>query len=1629
MIKRFLLLFAITFGLVLSVAEAGDKGDKADQKGDKAQARSVMFMDNAFLPDKTSFPMPFSETNNSVTAPAISTGYYFIDSDDEAEDYWRPVPGIIDTSDTYAGTWVKIQTGPRQKPYANEAEAISRWADPTDWGVNGYTFFRNPALPIQATGANYFTHGPMGATDSTDNAIAGPMPIFINGGFYFNGIRYDSFYVSTNGLICLTNRRYRYDAATGLRKNEGGDCYDPMSMDWYVGSFYNAGTGTTIDRTRHAEGSESSTNTAVEPVEDNFGYEFAVLGGDRWNSRAGIRMPGSPGTLLTSFNDTHKAALIAPFYGDLQLSQWSTTKNSPDEHGVVWFRKFSNGDTLCIYFINVAPVNTVYYTTGNTTSCSYDLRPSDASYISASAQVLLCRKDSSIVVNYESFTGSKIVGSRGYPCKEIFRFSTSCGVRGFARHVGYHHWTGVGGRGAAREYEQYTHYYANYRNSNVSYPKPSSAVKFKQWQNTLRVADISYRVRSLDVNDDLTYSEVVSTEFVNDYELLAGEERIGAIQPVAIIQNLTNEIQGPVGSGPSSGINFVEQELNFRAVFRIYNEASGKPIYNRLVAVDSAGLAIDNDDRDAQNEYFGDPNVKVRYSSVTKSSSGVYTATPITFPGSSGFNGIPPYGFVEVYFPPFEPNEFVESQIGRLKAMIIADPKDPQTLQELGDKWPFDDKDSVNLFSMNRLTSFKDDVTEYHNIYRENIPSVLKWVSIRAEVMPGDGVSRHPLPPRRLWDEDMGTYTGFKAANNDQEELYSPVIRLNRIQNTPLCDEIRSFPIDLRGRKLPVLAVSVQRNKNSALDTWDRGWSDGMLIGPEPRCIINSDIYDRFTYTRSASSSPDALVVELAESSPDQVHGITNIGVALPFVPSALRGSWMNHPRRGGAKPVTNMPAYTLYGGGGAEIGFLEEDRDSSLAPPQYPSGPRGGLREDLFDDGIDFEYQKLFVPIPDTFINAPNEGAKNFRFRIRVAATDDKKCVTCIPDDEDPYFVDNVTILFPTEQTDVELSSVRIIWPYTVAPASQFVKVPVRAKISNNTSISAPTFTVTVAIYRGNYLNHDERPVYCKVEELPYLSTGSEIEVVMPDWDARKSGKLASGNYHMKGWVSVPDGDLDKDNDTTYYDFKLNFGDIYAYDPWPASSNDVPSFSSSASSGRGLCLQGYSEGGYGTTSNASQWSAEPYSFGAEGGNSSGQIAMKFEVFEVDTIKGYQAYFGEKNMAPDYITFRVYKDQAGLPGQEVPGSRIARTQRGKDDVRNDYFYGEYVTFLLPEDEPLILPRGKYWVAVAQLGETGIELGASAYKMGMRITQVYIPPPSGGYVGGNGNHLVIHKEFRYKNNYDNLLNDNLFAYENTAESNEWVQFMPNMANPAYGHLHHYGVSPQDNYTWTLSRGTWIPMLRPYLGEKNYSTEPEYEDCPADPPVELTYFDGEARDNGVDLYWETASEINNYGFYVERREGEPYTQWQKIGFVAGNGTTNSVSNYSFFDNDVNMNTTYQYRLRQVDLDGAVECTPSIKYVTINFGTFGNLVLEPVAPNPVSNDTKIKFVTPEDAHVTVEILDIFGNVVTTIANETMSADVHTFNWDVHYSDGRLAPSGAYILRVTAGDQVQTTKITVAR
>jgi hypothetical protein len=97
--------------------------------------------------------------------------------------------------------------------------------------------------------------------------------------------------------------------------------------------------------------------------------------------------------------------------------------------------------------------------------------------------------------------------------------------------------------------------------------------------------------------------------------------------------------------------------------------------------------------------------------------------------------------------------------------------------------------------------------------------------------------------------------------------------------------------------------------------------------------------------------------------------------------------------------------------------------------------------------------------------VNAPNNGAKNFRFRLRVNCKFNGGGPNQPIDDKDDFYVDNVRLLFPRETPDLEMSVAEVNWPYTITPASQMRQVPIRVKVVNNTSLQTGGAKVRVEI------------------------------------------------------------------------------------------------------------------------------------------------------------------------------------------------------------------------------------------------------------------------------------------------------------------------------------------------------------------------------------------------------------------------------------------------------------------------------------------------------------------------------------------------------------------------------------
>ncbi len=188
-----------------------------------------------------------------------------------------------------------------------------------------------------------------------------------------------------------------------------------------------------------------------------------------------------------------------------------------------------------------------------------------------------------------------------------------------------------------------------------------------------------------------------------------------------------------------------------------------------------------------------------------------------------------------------------------------------------------------------------------------------------------------------------------------------------------------------------------------------------------------------------------------------------------------------------------------------------------------------------------------------------------------------------------------------------------------------------------------------------------------------------------------------------------------------------------------------------------------------------------------------------------------------------------------------------------------------------------------------------------------------------------------------------------------------------------------------------------------------------------PVELIAFNANSFASEVLLNWETATEENNYGFEVERRfpkdsDADGESEWSKIGFIEGNGNSNSTKYYSFSDKNPPEGRLL-YRIKQIDLDGRYSYSESVE---IDYSGAKEFALEQNYPNPFNPTTNISFKLGEAAKVTVRIFNAIGEEVAELVNRTMEAGRHSVLFDA----GGL-PSGTYFCRMNSGGFAKTTKL----
>ena len=210
-----------------------------------------------------------------------------------------------------------------------------------------------------------------------------------------------------------------------------------------------------------------------------------------------------------------------------------------------------------------------------------------------------------------------------------------------------------------------------------------------------------------------------------------------------------------------------------------------------------------------------------------------------------------------------------------------------------------------------------------------------------------------------------------------------------------------------------------------------------------------------------------------------------------------------------------------------------------------------------------------------------------------------------------------------------------------------------------------------------------------------------------------------------------------------------------------------------------------------------------------------------------------------------------------------------------------------------------------------------------------------------------------------------------------------------------------------------------------------------------PVELTSFTANILENKVKLNWNTATEVNNYGFEILRSaQNNSHSEsaladeesWEIVGFAAGHGNSNSPKEYSFIDDKTSevfknlggLNAVLKYHLKQIDFDGKFEYSEIITVEMLRATSLPTeFRLQQNYPNPFNPTTTIKYSIPDagthrGVSVQLKVYDVLGNEVSELVNEQKAPGSYKVDFDANNLS-----AGMYLYSLSLGGFTQTKKM----
>jgi hypothetical protein len=173
-----------------------------------------------------------------------------------------------------------------------------------------------------------------------------------------------------------------------------------------------------------------------------------------------------------------------------------------------------------------------------------------------------------------------------------------------------------------------------------------------------------------------------------------------------------------------------------------------------------------------------------------------------------------------------------------------------------------------------------------------------------------------------------------------------------------------------------------------------------------------------------------------------------------------------------------------------------------------------------------------------------------------------------------------------------------------------------------------------------------------------------------------------------------------------------------------------------------------------------------------------------------------------------------------------------------------------------------------------------------------------------------------------------------------------------------------------------------------------------------PVELLNFEAKPRETTVELFWQTASEINNDYFTLLRSKDGDY--FEEIAVIPGAGQSSSMLDYEYFDERPYSGLSY-YKLMQTDFDGT---EVDLGIVLVKMENSDGALTITAYPNPFGTEPININIAGLNSNESTELIliDQFGKY---IYSQKVQADDSGY-LDVEIKSSQSWNSGLYIIRL---------------